>query len=360
MKIVSIILTSQNGGAEQCFVDYLSVLQNLGHQNLAIVKQDAPYANQVQELGIPLQKITNKFGDHDFFAIKQIKKIIKEFDADAVVAHIGRSMMLAKKALKNNSGRKVFLVAVNHSNNVKRSIGADLIFSVNCEILHRTIEAGQAEDRSFVVHNAVDLSDAVTNFTPINLREKPTIVLGAMARIDDKKGFEHLIAAISQLEKLAVEKNLKQKFVLKIAGTGPYESHLRKLAIDLQVADKIEFCGWIKDKKSFFQSIDIFCSASDNETFGLVLLEAMKFGKPIIATDTDGSKEILRHQKDGLIVALKPSETLNQRVVDSVIEMVNKPDLLNGLVENSFVKLKERFSYQALEKKMRDVFGPTH
>ncbi len=42
MKIVNIILTSQNGGAEQSFVDYITVLKNLGHQNLAVVKIDAP------------------------------------------------------------------------------------------------------------------------------------------------------------------------------------------------------------------------------------------------------------------------------------------------------------------------------
>ena len=44
MKIVNIILTSQNGGAEQAFIDYLSALKKLGHTNIAILKEDAPYA----------------------------------------------------------------------------------------------------------------------------------------------------------------------------------------------------------------------------------------------------------------------------------------------------------------------------
>lgn len=357
MKIVNIILTSQNGGAEQSFVDYITVLKNLGHQNLAVVKIDAPYANQVSELGVEVKKISNKFGDHDVFAVKELHKIVQDFGADVVIAHIGRSSALMKKVLKKITNRKVFLIAVNHSMNVKRSIGADLIFSVNREIFHRTVDLGQPEDTTFVIANAVDLEGAITKAPRVNLQKQDVITLGAMARIDDKKGFEFLIRAIAEMTKLAAEKNLKHKFILKIAGTGPYEYTLRELVKLLKIEDKIEFCGWVKDKKEFFESIDIFCSASDNETFGLVLLEAMKYRKPIIATDTDGSKEVLRDKVDGLIVALKPLQTLDQRIAAIALDLVEKPELLDTLVENSFVRLKEKFSYQALEHKMKEIVG---
>ncbi len=357
MKIVNIILTSQNGGAEQAFVDYIAVLKNLGHQNLAVVKIDAPYANQVSELGIEVRKVANKFGDHDIFAVKKLQKILQDFDADVVIAHIGRSSALMKKVIKKITNRKVFLIAVNHSMNVKRSIGADLILSVNREIFHRTVDLGQPEDTTFVIGNAIDLEGAIAQAPQVNLQKQDVITLGAMARIDDKKGFEFLIRAIVEMEKLAAEKNLKHKFILKIAGAGPYEYKLRELVKFLKIEDKIEFCGWVKDKKQFFESIDIFCSASDNETFGLVLLEAMKYRKPIIATDTDGSKEILRDKVDGLIVALKPLETLNQRFANMVLDLVEKPELLDSLVEKSFIRLKEKFSHQALEHKMREIVG---
>lgn len=357
MKIVNIILTSQNGGAEQSFVDYSAILKKLGHEVLAVVKDDAPYADQVAALGILVKKIKNKYGDHDLIAAKELKKIIEEFGAESVVAHIGRSMVLSRKAIKKILSRKVFLVAVNHSMNIKRSIGADLILSVNREIFHRTIDAKQAEDRSFVIENAIDLDGAIEIAPRVNLQKQDVITLGAMARIDDKKGFEHLVRAISLLNKLANEKNLKHKFILKIAGTGPFESKLSQLIKALNLEDEVEFCGWVKDKKEFFQNIDIFCSASSNETFGLVLLEAMKYRRPIIATDTDGSKEILRDKKDGMIVALKPSKNLDQRIADAVIEIVENPDLLDALVENSFLRLKGKFSYQALENKMAEIFG---
>lgn len=357
MKIISIILTSQSGGTEQVFVDYLTVLKNLGHENLAIIKDDAAYGDKVLQLGVPIRRIKNKFGDHDFFAIKELQKIIEEFDADAVIAHVGRSMVLVKSALKKIKKRKIFLIAVNHSMNVKRSIGADLIFSVNGEIFHRTIDAGQPLESSFVIHNAVDVTDAIISAPRVNLQKQDLITIGAMARIDDKKGFDHLIKTIVCLKKIAAEKKLKQKFILKIAGTGPFEMELKILSKHLKLENEVEFCGWVTDKKSFFESIDIFCSASDNETFGLVLLEAIKYRKAVIATDTFGSKEVLRDRADGLIVALKPLESLDQRIANHIIELIERPELYDALIENSFIRLNKKFSFAALQKQIEEIVG---
>jgi glycosyltransferase involved in cell wall biosynthesis len=352
MKIINIILTSQNGGAEQAFVDYLVVLKNLGHEVLAIIKDDAPYEKQILDFGIAVKKIKNRFGYHDIFAIKQLRKIIEDFAADAVFAHIGRSMVLVKKSLKKISNKKVFFVAVNHSMNVNRSIGADVIFSVNQKAFHKTIDLGQREDRSFVIPNAINLDGAIEEIAEINLTQKRTIALGAMGRIDDKKGFEHLITAISQLNKIG-----QKKFILKIAGSGSYETNLRQLAKDLKVENEVEFLGWTENKKEFFAAIDIFCSASSNETFGLVLLEAMKYSKPIIATDTDGSKEILKDGIDGILIGLNSAKSLPEKFSAAVIEIINQQELPNILVKNAARKLREKYSYAALEQRLAEIVG---
>ncbi len=352
MRIINIILTSQNGGAEQAFVDYLVVLKNLGHEVLAIIKDDAPYEKQILDFGIAVKKIKNRFGYHDFFAIKELRKIIEDFAADAVFANIGRSMVLVKKSLKKIGNKKVFFVAVNHSMNVNRSIGADIVLSVNQKAFHKTIDLGQREDRSFVIPNAINLDGAIEEIAEINLTQKTTITLGAMARIDDQKGFEHLITSISQLNKIG-----QKKFTLKIAGSGSYEANLRQLAKDLKVENEVEFLGWVENKKEFFATIDIFCSASSNETFGLVLLEAMKYAKPIIATDTDGSKEILKDGFDGILIGLNSAKSLPEKFSAVVIEIINQRELPNVFVRNAAKKLREKYSYAALEKRLAEIVG---
>lgn len=353
MKIVNIILTSQNGGAEQVCLDYTSVLQKLGHEMLVILKEDAPYADEFVKLNVPVKKIKNKFGYHDFFAIKKIQDILQEFDADLVISHIGRSTILTKKAIKKlKTNKKIIQVAVNHSDNVKRSIGSDVIFSVNKTIFYRTIDLGQSEAASFVIPNAIDLSDAVTGAPNVDLRHKEKIVIGVIGRLDRTKGFHYAIKALKSLEKIS-----DKKFVLRIAGSGYHEAALRALVKELNLEDKVEFLGWIKDKKLFFDSIDIFCLPSQNEPFGLVLLEAMKYQKPIISVDADGPKEILRNEIDALIVNLRPLDNTEERIAMAVVRMINEPNLVNLMIESSSQRLVQKFSYKALETRMKECLG---
>ncbi len=355
MRIINIILTSENGGAEQVFVDYSIILKKLGHEVLAITKEDAPYANKILELGITVKKIQNNFGDFDIFASKKIARIIREFNADAVFAHVGRSMVLVRRALKKIKNKKVFLVAINHSINVKRSIGSDVILSVNQEIFYKTILAGQPENKTFVIPNATDLANFKRENKNINLVDKKEITIGVMGRFDKTKGFDIVMRALKKLTEIS-DKN----FILHIAGSGKEESNLMALAQSLGLENKVKFLGWIKDKKEFFDNIDIFCMSSyfaKGETFGLVLLEAMKYSVPIISTKADGPREVLRDGIDALMVNIDCYETIKKQIIDAVIKMVSEDGLAGKLVENSGKRLEERFSYAALEKKLQEIVG---
>lgn len=352
MKIVNIILTSQNGGAEQAFLDYSNALKNLGHEVVAILKTDAPYASEVEKLGITVKKTDNKFGYYDFLAVKNIQKILEEEKADIAISHIGRATVLTRKAIKKIKGKKVFQIAVNHSGNVKRSIGADIVLSVNKRIFFDTVESGQSEERSFVIPNAIDLSDALEAKPKASLQDKEKIVIGTIGRLDRSKGFDYAIKALKNLEKIS-DKN----FVLKIAGDGYYEPVLRDLVKQLGLENKVEFLGWIKNKKEFFDSIDIFCLPSKNEPFGIVILEAMKFAKPIISTDADGPLEILTNELDSLMVDLSPQNNVEERIAKAVVRIVNEPELMNKMVSNASQKLRDKFSYKALEKRLAEIVG---
>jgi len=351
MKIVNIILSSVNGGAEQVFIDYLSVLKKLNHQLLAITKSDAPYKNKVLELGVELKTINNHFGYHDFFAIKKIRKILTDFDADAVIAHVGRSMILVKKAAKGN--KKIKIIGVNHSPNVKRSIGCDLIFSVNKEIFFKTIAHGQSETASFIMPNAIDLSDADAEKTLVNFAAKQQITIGALGRFQSCKGFHLLILALKKLQ------NQPQKFSLKLAGSGEEEKNLKHFVKNLDLENAVEFCGWIGDKKKFFSEIDIFCLPSvDGETFGLVILEAMKYQKPIITSNCDGPRDIIRHEIDGLVfdVHSKNEEKIIEEIAQKILQLSSNNNLAEKMVENAAKRVREKFSYASLETRLREIF----
>jgi len=351
MKIAHIILTSQNGGAEKVFIDYIELLKNIGHENFAIIKNDAPYFSKLEKLEIKTKKITNKLGYYDFLAIKKIKDFVEENNIDIIIAHAGKSMVLAHKSLKKIFNKKVILVAVNHSNNVKRSLRADIIFSVNKEIFFKTIDKKRTPENSFIIYNAIDLKGFEPNFCNYNFSKKSPIILGVIGRLDKAKGFDYAIDALKILEN-----NTQKKFILKIAGSGNEMTNLQMKVKDLNLENQVEFLGWIGDSKDFFEQIDIFILPSNVETFGLVILEAMKYGKPIIATNCDGPREILRHEIEGLMVDLKSNESLPKQIAKNVEKLIYDEELANKLVKNSYQRLKARFSFEVLQALLGDIF----
>ena len=201
------------------------------------------------------------------------------------------------------------------------------------------------------------MSDAPKVASKIDLQSKETIVLGAIGRLHIVKGFCSIIKAIKKLEEFSKANNLNKKFVFKLAGSGAYQNYLFNLAKELNVESQIEFLGWVKNKKDFFEEIDIFIMSSERETFGLVILEAMKFCKPIISTNSDGAKEILRPEIDAKIIEINPLESIDKRLEAAVLEMILDDEKTNKMVQNAFERLCEKFTYQALEKSLEEIVG---
>ena len=95
---------------------------------------------------------------------------------------------------------------------------------------------------------------------------------------------------------------------LVLMGYGPEEAALKAQARELGI--EIDVRPWHQDTESFYTSLDIFCSSSRVESFGFVMIEAMAFGLPVVATQTDGATEILRHKDSGILVPQEDPEAL--------------------------------------------------
>ena len=80
---------------------------------------------------------------------------------------------------------------------------------------------------------------------------------------------------------------------LAILGTGRLEQDLKELARELGIADKVLFLGQVPDARRYFRGFDVFALSSDHEPFGMVLLEAMAAGVPLLATACGGAKEVV-------------------------------------------------------------------
>lgn len=86
--------------------------------------------------------------------------------------------------------------------------------------------------------------------------------------------------------------------LLAIMGSGRLEQQLKNLAVELGVADSVRFLGQVPNGRRYFKAFDLFALTSDHEPFGMVLLEAMAAGVPVIATDCGGAREVVEDVGD--------------------------------------------------------------
>jgi glycosyltransferase involved in cell wall biosynthesis len=135
--------------------------------------------------------------------------------------------------------------------------------------------------------------------------DKNMINLITIARLHKGKGIDRLIRAFSKGYKN------NNKLRLYIIGDGPEENNLKKLAQELKINSVVYFLGKQLNPYVHIREATIYIHPSINESFGIVLLEAMYLGLPIVSTKCGGPEEILENGKYGLLVE-NSQEGLNQ------------------------------------------------
>jgi glycosyltransferase involved in cell wall biosynthesis len=128
-----------------------------------------------------------------------------------------------------------------------------------------------------------------------------------VGRLGPRKGLDLLLEAVSATE--------VGNFELIIAGSGRHEAHLRNRCSKLGIADRVRFLGYVPDDDlpSLYASADIFVLPSTYEGFGLVLLEAMSSGTPVIATKVGGIPSVVENDKTGFLIP-RDSDALKQKI----------------------------------------------
>lgn len=182
-----------------------------------------------------------------------------------------------------------------------------------------------------VINNLVDLDNFTLDNRNINYDKKDKFVFFSCAFLEPDKGMDVLIEAFNKVFK---GKNVQ----MRIGGEGRATEQLSNLIKELNLEDQVELLGELSRKEvaDEMKKCNCFALASKHETFGMVYVEALASGKPVIGTKNGGAEEII-NENNGLIVEIDNVEELSNAMEKLYynIEKYN-PTLLREECENRF------------------------
>ena len=177
-----------------------------------------------------------------------------------------------------------------------------------------------------------------------------------VGRLESRKGIDILLEAAPGILKKypsAVLDIVGDDTILRPDGT-TYKGEFLKQRISPEISGRIRFHGRVEEEalRSFYHNCDVFVGPSRYESFGLVFLEALVFGKPIIAGNAGGAPEVVTHMKTGLIVSPGDAEELS-----GALDMLLSDAALRGRMGRAARQdYEERFTDQVMVKDFINAF----
>jgi 1,4-alpha-glucan branching enzyme len=166
-----------------------------------------------------------------------------------------------------------------------------------------------------------------------------------IGRLVFEKGVQVLIEAMPGILSQVPEARLV------IAGSGPMEEELKRMAEHL--GDRVRFVGYVDDdyRDRLYRAADVCVIPSLYEPFGIVALEAMKYGKPLVISDTGGLAEIVRHGEDGFKALPGHVESLVWHVTEPLLH----PELGEQMAQAAYRKLLQQYQWPDIADPVRNM-----
>jgi glycosyltransferase involved in cell wall biosynthesis len=344
--VVTSPLAERLGGAENMLLTFLRHVDRNRIEPLVVFLQSGPFEQEVTSLG--MRAITLPAGRlreprAAARVIVSLARLLGREQPDLVLNWMGKSQLYGATAatLAGMNDRVVWWQhGVSEGHWLDRLATLLPARAVGCS--SHAAARPQARMRphrdTFVVHPGID-SPQVSPEDALALRRRLSIsdgavVLGIVGRLQPWKGQDRFVHALAELRRRG-----HQVHGLVVGGNAydlspGYEAYVHRLARALGLERHVVFTGQVEDAVAYIAAMDVLVNASEPEPFGLVLVEAMALGVPVVAVDAGGPAEILEADRSGLLVAN------------------NAPGLLADALErlSSDVELRRRLGERAQER----------
>ncbi|MBX2963555.1 MAG: glycosyltransferase family 4 protein [Cyclobacteriaceae bacterium] len=365
IRILHCIRQGQVGGGESHILDLVSNLNPNQFESIVLAFTSGPMIHQLKELNIQHHVIptTKPF---DFTIWSKVKEFIKANHVDLVHIHGTRaysntfaaSMLLKKKIIYTVHGWSFN----DFQSSLKRKLAVTIeecfikISDTTINVSHQNRLIGKQYIKrlnSIVIQNGIDTEKFNPDKNFKDIRKELNIpdermLIGYIARMTKQKDPITLIRAFNSL----IERGLTNYHLL-IVGDGELTVSAKDLVNKLGISSNVSFEGFRSDIPDILNSIDIYCLPSLWEGLPVGLLEAMAMKKVVIATNVDGTKEVIHHGVNGFLFNVKDYSNLSNQIV----EVTENAPLRKTLQENAHKTIANQFSLSGMIKRTEEIYS---
>ncbi len=341
------------GGAERLLGTFLERAGRVGVEPHVVFFADGPWPEHARAQGIPVSVVDPgrfRHARQNIAAAAELRRLLRRERPDVTFGWISRAQVtLAPAALAGGLGGTLAwyqhtVPAGEFIERAARALPARLVLTCS--------QAGaDAQQRlrprrtAQVARPGIDVPEPLPAEQIEALRTELGIpagraVVGISGRLVRWKGQDELLRAVARLAA-----DGRDVHALVVGGTGhgldvDFEPELRALAAELGIAERVTFTGHVEDALPHTQLMDVSVNASGEEPFGLVLLEAMTLGTPVVAVASGGPLEIVAEGAGGLLVAQPRPDLL----AGAIAELLEDPARAAALAAAGRERVLERFT----------------
>ncbi len=364
MKILELCLSPGIGGLEMYMVKCCTAL-NRDNSVIAVTGDNGFIYEKINKLNIPSSTLSPSFKKLPLYSAHILAKLVDREDVDIIHMHWNKDLPLASLA-KRLSKKKPNLIVSRHMKMTRskqdlyhRMIYSemDLLLNVTRElsgVASRMLPSADA-DKSDYLYLGVEAPAKILDKNEITERRQQLditdnkFVIGLFGRIEEFKAQHLLIQAAAQLIDHGHE---LQILIVGHAMDDDYLQSLHNMAIELSIDDHILFHDFVENPQEWMQLCDCIVLTTIEETFGLVLVEAMRTGISVIGSNRGGVPEIIRHGENGMLF-----ESGNEKDLAEKLEtLLNNRELLLQLAKNGKKFSDHNFDHDLHFQKLQDRF----
>jgi glycosyltransferase involved in cell wall biosynthesis len=360
MRIAYLVTrTDSIGGALIHVRDMSAALLAQGHEVTVLAGGEGAFTRELQQRKIPcislcrLSREINPF--KDISALVEIRKALKTVKPEIISAHMSKAGLLGRLAGKSvgipviftahgwsftegvpAGKRRFYLLAEKAAAPLTDSIitvsGHDRGLAEMCGVGRR--------QKIVVVHNGV--FDIQPDLLANPGKEKPRLVM--VARFEEQKDHQTLIQALSGLKDL--------EWDIDLVGDGPLEAQVADMVKTFGLEERVRFLGAREDVADILSKAQLFLLISNWEGFPRSILEAMRAGLPVVASDVGGARESVADCVTGFLIPRKDSALLRDRLRT----LLRDPQLRICFGEAGRKRYEESFTFDKMYEKTLQVY----